>query len=121
MIVQFSTGGRGRGAEQRGSMLHLKPDMASLATGSVNFPSMIYENPPELIDSLAAAMIEPGIKPECEIFDLAMLYAAAEMVKDGRLKRPATVQFVFGPTTPHTPKRERLEAGVGSGNARVQA
>src|SRR3546814_5966497 len=58
MIVQFSTGGRGRGAEQRGSMLHLKPDMASLATGSVNFPSMIYENPPELIDSLAASMIK---------------------------------------------------------------
>src|SRR3546814_19658877 len=79
--------------------------MASLATGSVNFPSMIYENPPELIDSLAAAMIEHGIKPECEIFDLAMLYAAAEMVKDGRLKAPAHVQFVFGLKNALPPKQ----------------
>lgn len=112
MIVQFSTGGRGRGADQRGSMLHLKPDMASLATGSVNFPNMIYENPPELIDSLAAAMIEYDIKPEVEIFDLAMLYAAHEMVKDGRLKAPAHVQFVFGLKNALPPRREILEFEV---------
>ncbi len=76
MIVQFSTGGRGRGADQRGSMLHLKPDMASLATGSVNFPTMIYENPPELIDDLAAAMLKHDIKPECEILGLPVTVAA---------------------------------------------
>lgn len=112
MIVQFSTGGRGRGADQRGSMLHLKPDMASLATGSVNFPNMIYENPPELIDDLAAAMLKYDIKPEIEIFDLAMLYAAGEMVKDGRLKAPAHVQFVFGLKNALPPKREILEFEV---------
>ncbi len=112
MIVQFSTGGRGREADQRGSMLHHRPDMASLATGSVNFPSMIYENPPELIDKLAAAMLKYGIKPEIEIFDLAMLYAAAEMVKDGRLKAPAHVQFVFGLKNALPPKREILEFEV---------
>jgi 3-oxoadipate:acetyl-CoA acetyltransferase len=112
MIVQFSTGGRGRGADQRGSMLHLKPDMASLATGSVNFPNMIYENPPELIDDLAAAMLKYDIKPEIEIFDLAMLYAAAEMVKDGRLKAPAHVQFVFGLKNALPPRREILEFEV---------
>jgi uncharacterized protein (DUF849 family) len=86
--------------------------MASLATGSVNFPTMIYENPPELIDSLAASMIEYGIKPEVEIFDLAMLYAAAEMVKDGRLKGPAHVQFVFGLKNALPPKRAILEFEV---------
>ena len=112
MIVQFSTGGRGREADQRGSMLHHRPDMASLATGSVNFPSMIYENPPELIDKLAAAMLKYDIKPEIEIFDLAMLYAAAEMVKDGRLKAPAHVQFVFGLRNALPPKREILEFEV---------
>ncbi|MEQ8357301.1 MAG: 3-keto-5-aminohexanoate cleavage protein [Kiloniellaceae bacterium] len=112
MIVQFSTGGRGRGADQRGAMLNLGPDMASLATGSVNFPNMVYENPPELIDSLAAAMIEYGIKPEVEIFDLAMLYAAAAMVQDGRLKAPAHVQFVFGLKNALPPRREILEFEV---------
>ena len=56
MIVQLSTGGRGREPSQRGAMLSLAPDMASLATGSVNFPKQINENPPEFIDSLAASM-----------------------------------------------------------------
>jgi uncharacterized protein (DUF849 family) len=96
MIVQFSTGGRGREASERGAMLHLEPDMASLATGSVNFATMIYENPPELIDRLAQSMLQHDIKPECELFDLAMLYNAADLVKRGLLKPPPHVQFVMG-------------------------
>ena len=52
MIVQFSTGGRGARRKERGAMLPLKPDMASLATGSVNFPTSVYENPPDLIEQL---------------------------------------------------------------------
>ena len=96
MIVQFSTGGRGREAAARGAMLYLKPDMASLATGSVNFPTFVYENPPDFIDQLASTMLEYDIKPECEIFDLAMLYNAADLVKRGLLKPPPHVQFVMG-------------------------
>ena len=96
MIIQFSTGGRGRSHEERGAMLYLKPDMASLATGSVNFPTSIYENPPSLINDLAHSMLNNSIKPEIEIFDLAMLYNAIEMVKDGLLIEPLHVQFVFG-------------------------
>jgi 3-keto-5-aminohexanoate cleavage enzyme len=96
MIVQFSTGGRGRDRAQRGAMLHLKPDMASLATGSVNFPVGIYENPPDFVEGLAATMKEHGIKPEVEVFDLAMLYNAANLVKKGLLDDPPHVQFVMG-------------------------
>jgi len=77
-------------------MLTLKPDMASLATGSVNFPTSIYENPPSLINDLAQSMLKNSIKPEIEIFDLAMLYNAFEMVKEGLLLEPIHVQFVFG-------------------------
>ena len=96
MIVQFSTGGRGRDQKQRASMLHLKPDMASLATGSVNFPAQIYENPPDFVEGLAKTMLEYDIKPEVEVFDLAMLYNAANLVKKGLLKDPPHVQFVMG-------------------------
>jgi uncharacterized protein (DUF849 family) len=96
MIIQFSTGGRGRSHEERGQMLYLKPDMASLATGSVNFPTSIYENPPSLINDLAHSMLNNSIKPEVEIFDLAMLYNAFELVKSGLLIEPVHVQFVFG-------------------------
>ncbi|RDD61536.1 3-keto-5-aminohexanoate cleavage protein [Ferruginivarius sediminum] len=96
MIVQFSTGGRGRGANERGSAIPLKPEMASLATGSVNFATSVYENDPALIDELAQAMIEYDVKPEVEVFDLAMLYNARRLADRGLLKEPAHVQFVLG-------------------------
>jgi uncharacterized protein (DUF849 family) len=96
MIIQFSTGGRGRELAARGAMLGLKPDMASLATGSVNFPASIYENPPDFVEGLAKTMLDNDIKPEIEVFDLAMLYNAANLVKKGLLKNPPHVQFVLG-------------------------
>ncbi len=96
MIVQFSTGGRGRDQSLRAAMLHLRPDMASLATGSVNFPTQIYENPPDFVEGLAKTMLDYDIKPEVEVFDLAMLYNAASLVKKGLLKDPPHVQFVMG-------------------------
>ena len=109
MIIQFSTGGRGRDQSQRGSMLHLKPDMASLATGSVNFPKNIYENPPEFVDGLAKTMLEYNVKPEIEVFDLAMLYNAASLIKRGLLKNPPHVQFVMGIPNAMPARRSILE------------
>jgi len=107
MIVQFSTGGRGRAAEERGGAIKLKPDMASLATGSVNFATIIYENPPQLIDDLAKDMLANDVKPEVEIFDVAMLYNAKTLVEKGIIKAPAHVQFVLG--IPNAlPVREKL-------------
>src|SRR5258706_9720676 len=64
MIVQFSTGGRGREQAKRGAMLYLKPDMASLATGSAHFPTAAYENPPDFAASLAPATAENHIQPK---------------------------------------------------------
>ena len=113
IIVEFSTGGRGRSQQERGAMLYLQPDMASLATGSVNFPNFIYENPPSLIDELAKDMIKFSIKPEVEIFDLAMLYNAIEMVKVGLLIEPVHVQFVFGIKNALPAKKNILEFQVG--------
>jgi uncharacterized protein (DUF849 family) len=109
MIVQFSTGGRGRALEERGAMLHLVPDMASLATGSVNFPSSVYENPPDFVEALARVMLERGIKPEVEVFDVAMLYNASELVKAGLLRAPVHVQFVLGLKNALPARRELLE------------
>src|SRR5437868_4794427 len=96
MIVQFSTGGRGRDQAARGAMLHLRPDMASLATGSVNFPTGVYENAPDFVEGLAQKMLDYDVKPEVEVFDLAMLYNAANLVKKGLITAPVHVQFVMG-------------------------
>ncbi|WP_019142468.1 3-keto-5-aminohexanoate cleavage protein [Noviherbaspirillum massiliense] len=96
MIVQFSTGGRGRDQNARGAALYLKPDMASLATGSVNFPSIIYENPPALVEDLARRMKELGILPEIEIFDLSHIHAMRRLVELGLISERPHVQFVTG-------------------------
>jgi 3-oxoadipate:acetyl-CoA acetyltransferase len=96
MILQVSTGGRSGAGRERGGMLRLKPDMASLATGSCNFPTRVYENPPDLIDWLAAEMLAHGVKPEIEAFDLSMIFKAAAMERAGKVKGPLHVQFVMG-------------------------
>ena len=96
MIVQFSTGGRSGAGAERGGMLPLRPDMASLTVGSNNFPTRVYENPPDLVDWLAGEMLEYGIKPEIEAFDLSHIFQAVRMQEDGRLKGPLHIQFVMG-------------------------
>ncbi len=96
MIVQFSCGASGFSAEDRARSLQLRPDMGSLATGSVNFANRIYGNHPDLIETLAKTMIEYEVKPEVEVFDLAMLYNAKALLDRGLIKAPAHVQFVLG-------------------------
>jgi 3-keto-5-aminohexanoate cleavage enzyme len=96
MIIQFSTGGRSGSGRDRGGMLPLRPDMASLTVGSNNFPNRVYENSPELVDWLASEMKTYGIKPEIEAFDLSHIFQAAAMAKDGRIEGPLYVQFVMG-------------------------
>jgi len=96
MIVQFSTGGRSGAGKERGGMLPLKPDMASLTVGSNNFPTRIYENSPQLVDWLADEMRANDVLPEIEAFDLSHLFKAATMHEDGRLPRKPYVQFVMG-------------------------
>ncbi|MEM6743742.1 MAG: 3-keto-5-aminohexanoate cleavage protein [Pseudomonadota bacterium] len=96
LILQFSTGGRTGAGKTRGGMLPLRPDMASLSVGSNNFPTRVYENPPDLVDWLAAEMLTHSVKPEIECFDLSHIFQAAKMVADGRLRPDPHVQFVMG-------------------------
>jgi 3-keto-5-aminohexanoate cleavage enzyme len=96
MIIQFSTGGRGRDPSARGSALHLNPDMASLATGSVNFPTIIYENSATFVEGLAAQMKQHGVLPEIEVFDLSHIYGARKLVDLGLINDRPHVQLVMG-------------------------
>jgi len=96
MVVQFSSGGRGRDPWSRGSALDLKPDMASLSTGSVNFPTIVYENPTSLVEELAGILKAHCVRPEIEVFDLSHLYAARRLVDRGLIDDRPHVQFVMG-------------------------
>ena len=136
MIVQFSTGGRGRDPSQRGSALYLKPDMASLSTGSVNFPTIVYENSTAFVEDLAARMRNFGIRPEIEIFDLSHIHAARRLVDRELMDESPHVQFVMGvknamPAEEHLldillgelkrvlPKATWTAAGIGRNQAEV--
>ncbi|MDA7965075.1 3-keto-5-aminohexanoate cleavage protein [Ruegeria sp.] len=96
MIVQLSTGGRSGAGRERGGMLPLAPDMASLSVGSNNFPTRVYENAPDLVDWLASEMVKYDIKPEIEAFDLSHILQAARLHKVGQIKDTPYVQFVMG-------------------------
>jgi 3-keto-5-aminohexanoate cleavage enzyme len=109
MILQVSTGGRSGAGRERGGMLALKPDTASLATGSCNFPTRVYENAPDLVDWLASEMLAHGVKPEIEAFDLSMIFKAVELERTGKIKGPLHVQFVMGVKNAMPVDREVLE------------
>jgi len=96
MIVQLSTGGRSGAGAARGGMLPLRPDMASLSVGSNNFPTRVYENPPDLVEWLASEMRTYEVKPEIEAFDLSHIHQAVAMNRDGRIPGQLYVQFVMG-------------------------
>jgi uncharacterized protein (DUF849 family) len=136
MIIQFSTGGRGRDPSARGSSLPLRPDMASLSTGSVNFPTIVYENPAALVEQLATGMRDHGVLPEIEIFDLSHLHGARRLLEAGLMNPRPHVQFVMGvknamPAEEHLldlmlgelrrvlPEASWTAAGIGANQARV--
>jgi uncharacterized protein (DUF849 family) len=109
MITQVSTGGRSGAGRERGAMLSLRPDMASLATGSVNFPTRVYDNAPDLVAWLAAEMKGYGIKPEVEAFDLSMIFQAVAMQQRSEIEGPLHIQFVMGIRNAMPVDREVLE------------
>jgi len=136
MIVQFSTGGRGRDPAARGNALELRPDMASLSTGSVNFPTIVYENSAALVNDLAAKMQTYGVRPEIEIFDLSHLHGARRLIDAGLMDERPHVQIVMGvknalPAEEHLldlmlgelkrqlPKATWTAAGIGRNQSRV--
>jgi 3-keto-5-aminohexanoate cleavage enzyme len=97
LILQISTGGRaGVSFESRYKRLAAGGEMASLTTGSVNFPNSAYVNPPELIEGLAKEMQRLEIKPEIEVFDLAMLHNGVALFERGIVPAPLHFNFVMG-------------------------
>lgn len=97
IITQVSTGARGGGntADWRGQMLDLNIEMASLSTGSSNFPNIVNANPFDLIRRLAEKMYTNNVKPEIEAFDLGMIDNAKLLIKEGVLKSPLHFNLVM--------------------------
>ena len=136
MVIQFSTGGRGRDPAARGNALDLRPDMASLSTGSVNFPTTVYENAAALVTDLATRMQAHEVRPEIELFDLSHIHGARRLIDAGLMDDQPHIQVVMGvknalPADEHLlelmvgeiqrviPRATWTAAGIGVNQARV--
>lgn len=96
-VIQVSTGGAVHmSAEERLAPVSLKPEMASLTTGTVNFGEDVFFNPWDLLVRFAEAMKEHGVKPELEIFDTGMVANAVRLETMGLLSPPLHFDFVLG-------------------------
>ncbi len=97
LIVQFSTGGAiGMTLQERAAVLELRPEMATLTCGSVNFGDDIFENSFPIMRDLLKKMNEFGVRPELEIFDKGHLANARRLAKERLLSFPQHVDFVLG-------------------------
>jgi 3-keto-5-aminohexanoate cleavage enzyme len=97
LIVQFSTGGAiGMTPEERAAVLQLRPEMATLTCGSVNFGDDIFENSFPIMRAILRKMHEYGVRPELEIFDKGHLSNARKLEREGLLSFPQHVDFVLG-------------------------
>lgn len=97
MIIQFTTGGSiGMTEEERMEPLELKPHMATLNLGTMNFGNEAFINTPQYIEKLALKMKKLGIKPELEVYDVGMLEMVEYLVRKGLIDEPVHVDFVLG-------------------------
>lgn len=97
LIVQFSTGGAiGMTPEERAAVLQLRPEMATLTCGTVNFGDEIFENSFPIMRGILKKMHEFGVRPELEIFDKGHLSNARRLQREGLLEFPQHADFVLG-------------------------
>jgi len=98
MIIQMSTGGAvGEPFAKRMAPLQLKPQMATLNAGTLNFGDEVFENSPSDIKRLASYFQEVGVAPEIEVYESGMIDYVAKLVKQGLITHtPLHVQFVLG-------------------------
>jgi 3-keto-5-aminohexanoate cleavage enzyme len=97
LIVQFSTGGAiGMAPAERAAVLQLRPEMATLTCGTVNFGDDVFENSFPIMRGILAKMHEFGVRPELEIFDKGHLSNARRLEKEGLLTFPQHIDFVLG-------------------------
>lgn len=101
LIICVTTSGREHNSfEKRSEVLELrddlKPDMASLTLGSLNFPKSASINTPDMIEKLALKMKKNGILPEVEIFEMGMINTAKVLINRGILKKPFYFNLLLG-------------------------
>lgn len=101
VLINVSTSGRNWSElEKRADALSLdgdlKPDIASLTPSSLNFLKSASINEPQIVRTLAKIMIDRGIIPEFELFDLGMVNATQILIKEGLINSPVLANIFLG-------------------------
>jgi 3-keto-5-aminohexanoate cleavage enzyme len=97
LIVQFSSGGAIRDTEDaRAAPLELRPEMATLTTGTVNFGDGVFSNPLPLVARFYERMRSLAIVPEFEIFEPGMINNAEHVYRDHGGDHHRHYDFVLG-------------------------
>lgn len=97
VIVQVSTGGAvGMTPQERLAPVCLRPEMATLSMGSVNFGREVFLNLPEDIEHFAREMARLDVKPELEVFDAGMLATVKRGLAQGWLPSTPHIDFALG-------------------------
>jgi 3-keto-5-aminohexanoate cleavage enzyme len=107
IIVQVSTGGAaGMSVQERLQPVSLRPEMATLDCGTVNFGDDVFMNSPKDLVAYATELQTYGVRPEFEIFEAGMIANALQLAKKGYVEPPFHFDFVLGVpgALPATPK-----------------
>jgi 3-keto-5-aminohexanoate cleavage enzyme len=98
VIIQPSTGGAvGMSNDERIQPVNLRPEMATLDCGTVNFGGDdIFVNTENTIIEFGKKMIDVGVKPEVEVFDKGMVDMAIRLNRKGYIQSPMHFNFVLG-------------------------
>lgn len=120
IVIEMTTGGAvGMSFEERLRPLELRPEMASLDCGTINFADRYILNTVPMIRAAVTRMQELGIRPTLECFDLSHIDTACRLVDEGRIAPPLHFGLVlnvpdglrYGSETLHFLVR-RLPAGA---------
>ncbi|MBB4233049.1 uncharacterized protein (DUF849 family) [Rhizobium mongolense] len=92
--------------ERMEHILELKPEIASLDTGSLNFDDSLYATTPTWLRAMSESYKEASVLPEIEVFELGHIELAKQLIKEGRIAQPPLFQLCLGikygaPATPH--------------------
>jgi uncharacterized protein (DUF849 family) len=101
LILCVSTSGRTFSEfEKRSECLslegELKPDFGSLTLSSLNFNNQASISSPQMIQALAKDMLERGIRPELEAFDVGMINYAKYLIGKNLIRHPYYFNLILG-------------------------
>ncbi len=102
IIIQDSTGGGyNLTVEQRTGCLEAYPEMASLNMGTLvrtigEAAGTPFMNTRQEIENFVKRMIQFGVKPEMEVYNLAMLQEVNILIQKGLLTPPYNISLILG-------------------------